>query len=86
MEYKENLERIRKVAEKKNLTINNDVKRVEKVVGLMTNNYNKHGAYYCPCKQINDIPQQGIDVICPCFELDEEIKATGQCHCRLFYK
>ncbi len=86
MEYKENLERINKIAIKKNLILNSDTERVDKVVGLMTNNFNDYGSFYCPCKQENDIPQRGVDVICPCPELDEEIKATGKCHCRLFYK
>ncbi len=69
MTYQENLTRIKKIAVSKNLVINLDYDRVEKVVGLMTNNFNEHGAYFCPCP-----------------ELDEEIKMTGQCHCSLFYK
>ncbi len=86
MTYQENFARIKKIAVSKNLVINLDYDRVEKVVGLMTNNFNEHGAYFCPCKQINDIPQRGVDVVCPCPELDEEIKMTGSCHCSIFYK
>jgi len=52
----------------------------------MANSFNEYGVYYCPCKQENDTPIRGLDVIYPCPELDKEIEATGACHCRLFYK
>lgn len=86
MDYEKNLNRLELIAEVKGLTLNEDQERVQKVVGLMTDNFKDHGHYFCPCKQINDIPEKGVDVICPCPELDAEIENTGACHCRLFYK
>ena len=86
MTYEENIERVKKIADTKGLHLNTDNERIKKVIGLMTENYNSFGAQYCPCKQINDIPELGKDPVCPCPEMDEEIKENGCCRCRVFYK
>lgn len=81
--YTKNLERINSYAASKEYTLNCDTERVKKVVGLMTMNHEKHGAYYCPCKQSH--PLQSTDAVCPCPEIDQDITAYGYCHCKLFY-
>jgi len=86
MKYDDNLNRIEMIAQVKGLVLNKDIERIKKVVGLMTDNFNNHGYYFCPCKQINDIPEKGVDITCPCLELDKELEDIGSCHCRLFYK
>ena len=84
--YAKNLNRLKTFAAEKGWTLNPDPERLKKVVGLMTDNFENYGAYYCPCKQSGDAPIIGEDVICPCQEADAEIEKQGHCHCRVFYR
>ena len=83
--YKENYQRLEKIAQEKGYVFNEDKERVNKVIGLMTNNYKEFGKYYCPCKQHHPL-ELDKDPLCPCPELDEEVARDGNCYCRLFYK
>lgn len=83
--YKTNLKRLKRIAEENNWKLNDDKERVKKVVGLMTDNYSRYNEYYCPCKQRSDIPQKGIDVICPCPDINMEVDSKGHCFCKLFF-
>ncbi|HIE05820.1 MAG TPA: ferredoxin:thioredoxin reductase [bacterium (Candidatus Stahlbacteria)] len=83
--YKENYKRLAKIAAEKGYIFNPDKERVNKVIGLMTNNFREFGKYYCPCKQSHPL-DPNKDPICPCVELDEEVARDGQCYCRLFFK
>jgi len=83
--YEKNLTRVRTIASKKGYILNPDEERMQKVVGLMTMNYNEFSKYYCPCKQSHPLNPQK-DVLCPCSVLDEEVKKDGHCFCRLFYR
>jgi ferredoxin-thioredoxin reductase catalytic subunit len=83
-EYETALQRIQAVARDQGLSLNPDAKRIEKVVGLMTENFVKAGAYYCPCKQSHPLNPEA-DTPCPCPEWKEEIAQDGHCFCRLFY-
>lgn len=84
-EYDRNLARLQTIAEKRRLTLNPDQARVQKVVGLMTENFKEHGHYYCPCKQEDGPPVEGTDPLCPCPEMQDEIAQDGHCACRLFF-
>jgi len=83
--YNANLSRLQRVAQSKGFDLNPDPKRVKKVVGLMTQNYNEHGSYYCPCKQSEPLDPEK-DVCCPCPAADAEVQKDGCCFCRLFFK
>jgi ferredoxin-thioredoxin reductase catalytic subunit len=84
-EYSENLKRVEKIAEVKGYRLNNNQERIQKVVGLMTMNFNEHGKYYCPCKQSEPLDRDK-DVLCPCPALDDEVKKDGRCFCKLFFQ
>jgi ferredoxin-thioredoxin reductase catalytic subunit len=83
--YKAALRRIKTIAAKHGCVLNSDKERVEKVIGLMTENYVAAGKYYCPCKQ-SDPLDADKDVVCPCPEWKEEVAKNGHCFCRLFYE
>jgi ferredoxin-thioredoxin reductase catalytic chain len=84
-EYEKNLQRLHAVAQEHELILNPDAARVEKVVGLMTENYTAVGEYVCPCKQQHKPPVKGADALCPCPEMMEEVAQQGHCFCRLFF-
>ena len=85
-EYDENLQRLTAFADEQGLVLNPDKARVEKVVGLMTENFSAVGEYVCPCKQTNKPPVKGTDTLCPCPEIWDEVANEGHCFCRLFFK
>ena len=83
--YDENVRRLMRIANEKNLVFNPDPARLQKVIGLMTENFEAVGEYICPCKQTNKPPVRGQDILCPCPDMMDEIAKDGHCHCRLFY-
>ena len=83
--YDENVRRLENIADERNLVFNPDPARVQKVIGLMTENFEAVGEYVCPCKQKNKPPVKGQDTLCPCPEMADEITKDGHCYCRLFY-
>ncbi len=84
VEYHAVLSRAKEVADKHGCVLNSDKERLEKVVGLMTENYVAAGDYYCPCKQSHPL-DPNKDVVCPCPEWQDEIAKDDHCFCRLFY-
>ncbi|MBP7937597.1 MAG: ferredoxin:thioredoxin reductase [Phycisphaerae bacterium] len=83
--YEQNLRRLSDAAAKHGLVLNPDEARVQKVVGLMAENYDAVGEWVCPCKQQHKPAQKGMDKICPCPEWLDEIAKDGHCFCRLFF-
>jgi len=83
--YQRNYQRLAAVAEEHGLVPNPDEARVQKVVGLMAQNFDAVGEWICPCKQQHKPPEKGKDKTCPCPEWLDEIARDGHCYCRLFY-
>ncbi|NLP05914.1 ferredoxin:thioredoxin reductase [Candidatus Fermentibacteria bacterium] len=83
-EYASLLEKMQGIASKNGLVLNPDKERIEKVLGLMTENLVATGKPYCPCKQSHPL-DPSKDKTCTCPEWKEEIAADGHCFCRLFY-
>lgn len=83
--YETNLARLDAIARQQGLVLNPDVARVQKVVGLMTANFQAVGEYICPCKQEHKPAQKGMDKTCPCPEWLIEVAQDGHCYCRLFF-
>ena len=73
------------IATQNGYVLNPEKKRVEKVLGLMTENLVGTGKPYCPCRQ-SDPLNPSTDVICPCPDWRKEIGKDGHCFCRLFYR
>jgi ferredoxin-thioredoxin reductase catalytic chain len=84
-EYETLLEDLGQTAEKHGYILNPDRERVEKVVGLMTENLVAAGQRFCPCKQTHPL-NRDKDMTCPCPPWKVEIEKDGHCFCRLFYR
>ena len=84
-EYQAVLGKVSAIAQQNGYVLNPDGDRVEKVVGLMTENFVSAGKQYCPCKQSHPL-DPAKDVTCPCPPWKEEIEKDGHCYCRLFFK
>jgi len=83
--YATNLKRLNTIAHERGLVLNPDAARVNKVVGMMAENFLAVGEYVCPCEQQHKPPQKGLDKTCPCPEWIDEIARDGNCYCRLFF-
>lgn len=83
-EYNATLKRAQTCAAKAGWRLNDDTERVEKVIGLMTQNFTTAGNYYCPCKQTHPLDPKN-DVACPCPEIKAELDDGGSCFCKLFF-
>lgn len=84
-EYENNLIRIKKYAYVTGLVLNPGEQKVKEVVSEMTKNYKAVGEYVCPCKQKNNPPLKGKEILCPCPDIMVEILKDGHCYCGLFY-
>ncbi|HIE05373.1 MAG TPA: hypothetical protein EYP58_01085 [bacterium (Candidatus Stahlbacteria)] len=76
--------RLEKIGKRRGLVFNKNHGWVDEVIALIASNYLRYGNYYCCCKQSHPLDPEN-DTVCPCPELDDEIKADGYCHCRLFF-
>lgn len=84
-EYGLLLAALTRLAQDHGYVLNPEPSRVEKVVGLMTDNLAATGRKFCPCKQSHPLDPTK-DVICPCPEWQADIERNGHCFCRLFFK
>lgn len=84
VEYARLLEELSVIAAREGFILNPDGERLDKVVGLMTENLVATGRRFCPCKQSHPL-DPAVDVVCPCPEWKEEIGSQGNCFCRLFF-
>jgi peptide deformylase len=85
VDYENLMEYLRRMAVRNGYVLNPDQERVEKVVGLMTENLVTAGRRFCPCKQTHPL-DQNKDVVCRCATWEAEIEKEGHCFCRLFYR
>jgi ferredoxin-thioredoxin reductase catalytic subunit len=83
--YRANQARLREFADREGYVFNADAERVNKVIGLMSRNFQDFGKYYCPCKQSHPL-DPARDTLCPCPEAAREIAQEGHCFCRLFVR
>ena len=83
---KENIKKYREYAKKNGFKLNSNKKIVEGVVKGIIKNEEKFGKKYCPCRRVQEIPEQDKKIICPCIYHKEEIKKQGYCHCFLFVR
>ncbi|AEH60520.1 ferredoxin thioredoxin reductase beta chain [Methanosalsum zhilinae DSM 4017] len=75
-----------KYAEKKGYALNPDEEILDMVIEGLSNNLEKYGKRYCPCRIITGDEKEDRKIICPCIYHEEEVETDGSCHCSLFFK
>lgn len=71
------------VAKKMGWVLNPNAKQVEGNLRIQNKNIEKYGHPYCPCKP--DKIEKNICGEKGCQDAEEEIKAMGHCHCKLYW-
>ena len=77
---------LKKYAEAKGIALNPDKEQLETVFDKLNKNLEDHGFQYCPCRARLGDPKEDSKIICPCIYHLDEIKDTGYCLCRLYFK
>ena len=75
---------VRKYAERNPFFLNPDKVLVKNVIAGLVRNKIKYGYAYCPCRDVEEIPERDRDNICPCQTHKETIADQGTCECGLF--
>jgi len=65
-------------------SLNPDEMIVKDILLGLTRNLMEYGYAYCPCRQVQGIPDEDSKNICPCITHRKEIALTGSCECGLF--
>ena len=82
---KEIRERIERHLGETNYRLNPSEKVVEALVDGLVKRKVRFGDYYCPCRVVTGDAAKDALNVCPCSTHDEEIAASGKCHCALFF-
>jgi ferredoxin-thioredoxin reductase catalytic subunit len=51
--------------------------------GLVINN-DRYGLEICPCRLIEGLPEENLDIVCPCVYRDDDLADHGACFCALY--
>jgi ferredoxin-thioredoxin reductase catalytic subunit len=57
---------------------------VANVVEGLATNLEEHGRMYCPCADVADSKEKGVEMVCPCTPHAADIARQGYCDCALF--
>ena len=71
-------------AERGPYSLNPDEMIVKDILLGLARNLMEYGYAYCPCRQVQGIPDKDSENICPCMTHRKEIALTGSCECGLF--
>lgn len=78
-------DRIYENAEYENdVKVNDDDSVVDILADGLVDNYEEHGVFGCPCREIDD--ETEMDDVCPCDYYKEEIEERGYCLCMMYFK
>jgi len=75
---------VAKYAERGPFFLNPDEVVVRSIIAGLVRNKIKYGYAYCPCREVEGIPEKDRDNVCPCRTHKEEIVRQGTCECGLF--
>lgn len=84
MSFKKIMKFAKDYAKKHGYMLNPDKRLVKFVIQGLSNNKNKYGNMYCPCRLLTGNEEKDKLMVCPCFWHKKEIEKQGRCHCGLF--
>lgn len=72
------------VAAKQGWGVCPDPEHLQILVEGLTENYNRHGYFLCPCRDGTGEREKDADIVCPCVYNVPDQQEYGQCFCGLF--
>jgi len=77
-------ERLNKYAESHGYHLNPDIEFTKDLIKSLLINQNRYGYWACPCRLASGKKDQDLDIICPCYYRDADVKEFGACYCALY--
>ena len=77
-------ERLNKYAESHGYHLNPDIEFTKDLIKSLLINQNRYGYWACPCRLSSGKKDEDLDIICPCYYRDADVKEFGACYCALY--
>lgn len=77
-------ERLNKYAESHGYHLNPDIEFTKDLIKSLLINQNRYGYWACPCRLASGKKDEDLDIICPCYYRDADVKDFGACYCALY--
>jgi ferredoxin-thioredoxin reductase catalytic subunit len=77
-------ERLNKYAESHSYHLNPDIEFTKDLIKSILINQNRYGYWACPCRLASGKKDEDLDIICPCYYRDADVKEFGACYCALY--
>jgi ferredoxin-thioredoxin reductase catalytic subunit len=76
--------RLKTYAETHGYHINPDIKFTKNLIKSLLINQQRYGYWACPCRLATGNKDEDLDIICPCYYRDPDLKEFGVCYCALY--
>jgi len=64
--------------------LNPDIKFTKNLIKSLLINQQRYGYWACPCRLATGNKDKDLDIICPCYYRDPDLKEFGVCFCALY--
>lgn len=76
--------RLNTYAESHGYHINPDIEFTKNLIKSLLINQQRYGYWACPCRLATGNKDEDLDIICPCYYRDPDLKEFGVCFCALY--
>ncbi len=76
--------RLNKYAELHGYHLNPDIEFTKNLIKSLLINQQRYGYWACPCRLATGNKDEDLDIICPCYYRDHDLKEFGVCFCALY--
>jgi ferredoxin-thioredoxin reductase catalytic subunit/rubredoxin len=76
--------RLQKETRQAGYNLNPDIQFIRDLIKGILTNRQRYGYDCCPCRLAADNKEADLDVICPCYYRDPDLREFGACYCALY--
>lgn len=77
-------ERLKKQVESVGYHLNQDVEFTKSLIKSILINEDRYGYEACPCRLASGDKEEDLDIICPCYYRDPDLRDYNACYCGLY--
>jgi ferredoxin-thioredoxin reductase catalytic subunit len=77
-------EKLNTYAESHGYHLNPDIEFTKNLIKSLLINQKRYGYWVCPCRLASGKKDDDLDIICPCYYRDLDVKEFGACYCALY--
>lgn len=64
--------------------LNPDIDFTKNLIKSLLINQKRYGYWACPCRLASGKKDEDLDIICPCYYREPDLKEFGACYCALY--